>query len=214
DRGEQVDAEGCRAYQRRRGRAGLRVRRGILRGHESPLLPLIFGEYRRSRRSEIGRPEFPRGSSRSGESSRTRRIRKPMAAHTRANVTAEAVVVGAGPAGLTAAIALAVGGIETVLVAKRPERPDNRTSALLPGSVAALEVLGAWEACRAHAAPLRTIRLVDDTRRLLRAPEVSFSADEIDLDAFGHNIENRHLVVALEARAGALAHLVRIDAPA
>jgi 2-octaprenyl-6-methoxyphenol hydroxylase len=137
-----------------------------------------------------------------------------MAPQARANVAAEAVVVGAGPAGLTAAIALAVGGIETVLVAKRPERPDNRTSALLAGSVAALEVLGAWEACRAHAAPLRTIRLVDDTQRLLRAPEVSFSADEIDLDAFGHNIENRHLVVALEARAGALAHLVRIDAPA
>jgi 2-octaprenyl-6-methoxyphenol hydroxylase len=137
-----------------------------------------------------------------------------MAPQTRSNVTAEAVVVGAGPAGLTAAVALAMGGVETVLVAKRPERPDNRTSALLAGSVAALEVLGAWEACRAHAAPLRAIRLVDDTRRLLRAPEVSFSADEIGLDAFGHNIENRHLVAALEARAGALAHLVRIDAPA
>jgi 2-octaprenyl-6-methoxyphenol hydroxylase len=129
-------------------------------------------------------------------------------------LTAQAVVVGAGPAGLTAAIALAVGGVETVLVAKRPERPDNRTSALLAGSVAALEVLGVWDACRAHAAPLRAIRLVDDTRRLLRAPEVWFSADEIDLDAFGHNIENRHLVTALEARAGALAHLERIDAPA
>ena len=129
-------------------------------------------------------------------------------------LTAQAVVVGAGPAGLTAAVALAVGGIETVLVAKRPERPDNRTSALLAGSVAALEVLGVWETCRSHAAPLRTIRLVDDTRRLLRAPEVSFSADEIGLDAFGHNIENRHLIAALEARAAALAHLERIDAPA
>src|SRR5215468_2408725 len=137
-----------------------------------------------------------------------------MAAQPGSNVTAEAVVVGAGPAGLTAAIALAVGGIETVLLAKRPERPDSRTSALLAGSVAALEVLGAWEACRAHAAPLRAIRLVDDTRRLLRAPEISFSADEIGLDAFGHNIENRHLVAALEARASALAHLTRIDAPA
>jgi len=127
-------------------------------------------------------------------------------------LTAQAVVVGAGPAGLTAAIALAVGGIETVLVAKRPERPDNRTSALLAGSVAALTALGAWGACRAHAAPLRAIRLIDDTRRLLRAPEVSFSADEIGLDAFGHNIENHHLVATLQARAGTLAHLMRIDA--
>jgi 2-octaprenyl-6-methoxyphenol hydroxylase len=127
---------------------------------------------------------------------------------------AEAVVVGAGPAGLTAAIALAVGGIETVLVAKQPDRPDTRTSALLAGSVAALEVLGAWNACRAHAAPLRVIRLADDTQRLLRAPEVSFAAAEIGLDAFGHNIENKHLIAALEARAEKLAHLTRIDAPA
>jgi 2-octaprenyl-6-methoxyphenol hydroxylase len=127
---------------------------------------------------------------------------------------AEAVVVGAGPAGLTAAIALAVGGIETVLVAKRPDHPDTRTSALLAGSVAALDVLGVWDACRAHAAPLRFMRLADDTQRLLRAPEVSFAAAEIGLDAFGHNIENRHLVAALEARAAKLAHLARIDAPA
>src|SRR5262249_20284451 len=69
-------------------------------------------------------------------------------------------------------------------------------------------------ACRAHAAPLRVIRLADDTQRLLRAPEVSFAAAEIGLDAFGHNIENRHLIAALEARADELAHLTRIDAPA
>ena len=137
-----------------------------------------------------------------------------MARQTGAQISAEAVVVGAGPAGLTAAIALAVGGIETVLVAKRPEWPDTRTSALLAGSVAALEVLGAWDACRAHAAPLRVIRLLDDTRRLLRAPEVSFAASEIGFDAFGHNIENRHLNAALEGRAAQLAHLTRIDAPA
>src|SRR5215470_8365185 len=126
-----------------------------------------------------------------------------MAQQPGAQIAAEAVVVGAGPAGLTAAIALAAGGIETVLIAKQPERPDNRTSALLAGSVAALEVLGVWHGCRAQAAPLRTIRLVDDTQRLLRAPEVSFAADEIGLEAFGHNVENRHLIVALEARAGA-----------
>jgi len=129
-------------------------------------------------------------------------------------IAAEAVVVGAGPAGLTAAIALAIGGVETVLVAKRPEQPDNRTSALLAGSVAALKALGVWEACCGHAAPLRTIRLADDTQRLLRAPEVAFSAAEIGLEAFGHNVENRHLLAALEARAAALAHLARVDAPA
>ena len=46
--------------------------------------------------------------------------------------TASAIVVGGGPAGLTAAIALAAGGIETVLAGKRPSPADNRTTACSP----------------------------------------------------------------------------------
>ena len=46
-----------------------------------------------------------------------------------------------------------------------------------------------------------TMRIVDATARLVRAPEVRFAAAEIGLDAFGHNIENRHLLAALDARA-------------
>ena len=45
------------------------------------------------------------------------------------------------------------------------------------------------------------MRIVDATARLIRAPEVRFAAAEIGLDAFGHNIENRHLLAALDARA-------------
>ncbi len=87
-----------------------------------------------------------------------------------------------GPAGLTAAITLASGGIDTVLAGKRPERPDNRTSFLVAGSVTALATLGVWPLCEARAAPLKTMRIVDDTGRLWRAPEVKFEAQEIDLD--------------------------------
>src|SRR6185503_12649126 len=102
------------------------------------------------------------------------------------NLTAEVVIVGGGPAGLTAAIALAAAGIETVLVAKAAV-PDHRTTALMAGSVTALATLGVWEGCRAHAAPLKVMRIVDDTGRLMRAPEVCFAASEIGLEAFGHN---------------------------
>lgn len=123
----------------------------------------------------------------------------------------EAVVVGGGPAGLTAAIALAVGGVPTALVGRPPAATDNRTTALLAGSVTALSTLGVWPHCTEHAEPLRVMRLVDDTGRLWRAPEVSFAAAELGLDAFGYNIENRHLVAALEQRARALPALRRIE---
>jgi 2-octaprenyl-6-methoxyphenol hydroxylase len=127
-----------------------------------------------------------------------------------ADQSVDAIVVGGGPVGLTAAIALASCGVHTALIAQRRSGVDYRTTALLHGSVAALKALGVWQQCCSHAAPLRSIRLVDDTSRLLRAPEAYFSAEEIGLEAFGHNIENRHLLAALEARAKTLPSLLSI----
>jgi 2-octaprenyl-6-methoxyphenol hydroxylase len=123
----------------------------------------------------------------------------------------EVAIVGGGPVGLTAAIALAGAGVETALVARPAGAPDNRTTALLASSVTALDTLGVWQHCRDAAAPLRVMRIIDDTGRLLRAPEVHFAASEIGLDAFGFNIENRFLLAALNARARALASLTFIE---
>jgi 2-octaprenyl-6-methoxyphenol hydroxylase len=123
----------------------------------------------------------------------------------------DAAVVGGGPAGLAAAIALAQTGATTALIARRAPYADNRTTALLGGSVDFLQALDVWPRCRDQAAALQTMRLVDDTGRLIRAPEVRFSCDEIDLDVFGYNIENRLLMAAMEQRAAELAELTRFD---
>ena len=120
-------------------------------------------------------------------------------------------VVGGGPAGLGTAIALAESGAKTALIARRAPYADNRTTALLGGSVEFLQTLDVWPRCKDNAAALQTMRLVDDTGRLIRAPEVRFSASEIDLDEFGYNIENRLLMEALEQRAAELAALTRFD---
>ena len=127
------------------------------------------------------------------------------------SITYDVVVVGGGPTGLAAAVALAQTGARAALIARRAPYADNRTTALLGGSVDFLQGLNVWPRCKDNAAELQKMRLVDDTGRLIRAPEVRFSCDEIGLDAFGYNIENRLLVSALEERAAELSNLTRFD---
>lgn len=123
----------------------------------------------------------------------------------------DVAVIGGGPTGLAAAIALAQSGARTALIARRVPYGDNRTTALLGASVDLLQRLEVWPRCQDKAAPLQTMRLVDDTGRLIRAPEVRFSCDEIGLDCFGYNVENRVLMLALEERAAGLSGLTRFD---
>ena len=120
-------------------------------------------------------------------------------------------VVGGGPAGLAAAIAIAQTGAATALIARRLPYADNRTTALLGDSIGLLETLDVWRRCEDKAAALQVMRLVDDTGRLIRAPEVTFSSDEIGLDSFGFNIQNSVLLAAMEACAEQLPNLVRYD---
>src|SRR5205809_7953056 len=130
---------------------------------------------------------------------------------TAVSSTHGAAAIGGASDRLTAAIAPPQAGANTALIARRAPYADNRTTALLGGSVDLLQALDVWRRCADNAAPLQAMRLVDDTGRLIRAPEVRFSSDELGLDAFGYNIEHRALSAALEQRAAELSDLTRFD---
>jgi 2-octaprenyl-6-methoxyphenol hydroxylase len=112
-----------------------------------------------------------------------------------------------------AAIALASAGADTLLFAPPPPGADRRTTALLDGSVRVLSTLGLWSELAPHTAPLIRLRLVDGTRRLVRAPELTFEAEDVGLEAFGHNIENEILRGALRKAAAAQPDLRILDVP-
>jgi 2-octaprenyl-6-methoxyphenol hydroxylase len=95
-----------------------------------------------------------------------------------------AAVVGGGLVGLAAAVAVAKAGLDTIhLVPKGP--PDRRTSALMQPSVDYLKTAGLVDDAASIANPLTQIRIIDATKRLIRAPETLFDAAEIGLSAFG-----------------------------
>ncbi|MBS9476426.1 UbiH/UbiF family hydroxylase [Ancylobacter radicis] len=120
-------------------------------------------------------------------------------------------VAGGGASGLITALALAADGIDVTLVA--PARaPDPRTTALMDGSVKALEALGVWTLLKPNAAPLRIMRIIDGTKRLLRAPQVDFRSSELGLEGFAWNVENEALLAALDAVVAEQGRIRRVEA--
>jgi 2-octaprenyl-6-methoxyphenol hydroxylase len=121
------------------------------------------------------------------------------------------LIVGGGLSGLAAALALG-GSVEKVVnVAPLAAGADHRTTALLNSSLEFLDSLGIGAAIRRAGAPLATMRIVDDTRRLIHAPQVNFHASEIGLEAFGYNIANGKLAEILRP-AVAAAGIAFVDA--
>jgi len=113
----------------------------------------------------------------------------------------DVLVVGAGVCGLAAALGFARAGFDTVLAGAPEQLASGRTVALLDSSVRFLSRLGVEDDLKRLGAPLRSLRIVDDTGSLWRAPTIEFHAAQIGLSSFGWNIENVKLVNALAALA-------------
>lgn len=125
------------------------------------------------------------------------------------------VVVGGGLTGLLAALKLAKqaenDGTRLALVAPKREATDGRTTAMLMPTIAVLEELDLWEGMEDIAAPLRTMRLIDGSQRLIRAPMADFVANEAGLDAFGFNVPNAEMAALMEERLAASTAIQRFD---
>ena len=90
--------------------------------------------------------------------------------------SADVLIAGAGLAGLTAAFGFAQAGFDVVSSGPAERTGRGRTVALLDQSVAFLKSLGLWSSLQPQAAPLRALRLIDDTGALFPPRPVEFHA--------------------------------------
>lgn len=111
----------------------------------------------------------------------------------------DVAVVGGGPSGRIAALSLARKGLNTALIAPFEGSLDQRTTALWQKSLGLLKDLGIWEAIKPGAAPLKKMRMIDGSSRLVRAPETVFDSAELGIEEFGFNILNSELNKVLAA---------------
>lgn len=119
------------------------------------------------------------------------------------------IIVGAGPLGLMAALGLSNHYEKITLIG--PDAPkDGRTTAILSEGLQLLDEIGAWTGLVEKTAPLKVMRIVDGTQRLIRAPEARFDSSELKTDCFGHNIRNTDLLKALNDTLETRSNIIRI----
>ncbi len=122
-------------------------------------------------------------------------------------------MVGGGLAGLVTAYAVAKAGLETIHLAPAAP-PDHRTSALMVPSVKILRDLGLVEDPDDLGEPLRKIRIIDATNRLIRAPEALFDSADVNESAFGWNFANQAMSAQFARHLKALPNLNQLEASA
>src|SRR3984885_14127008 len=122
----------------------------------------------------------------------------------------DVLIAGAGLARRTAGAGMAKAGCAVVCCGAAERTGRGRTVALLDQSVAFLDSLGLWATLQSRAAPLRSLRLIDDTGAFFPPRPIQFHAAEIGLDAFGWNIENDLMAEALAASIAEIPGVKRV----
>jgi 2-octaprenyl-6-methoxyphenol hydroxylase len=133
---------------------------------------------------------------------------------------ADIIVCGGGMVGLTMGLALAQGGLRTVVAdAAKPSavldpKFDGRVSALAFASVRMLTALGVWRALEKDAQPIHEILVTDGKPGQAASPfSLHFDSGEVGAKSLGHIAENRHIRAALYG-AVARAKNLELVAPA
>lgn len=123
----------------------------------------------------------------------------------------EVLVAGTGPVGMTAALAFAQAGFRTAIAGPKASTTDGRTTAIMHPGLDYLESLSLGSFLESHGEPLRTMRIVDATQRLVRSPTVTFHASELELPAFGRNVANAELNAAFDAAISGMPQIDRVE---
>ena len=109
------------------------------------------------------------------------------------------IIIGGGMVGLTLACALKDTGLKIIVVERAEAEPrmslerDCRVSAIVAGTVAALEGIGVWPLVKDRAGPIDSMRIWDDQR----FGSIRFEAEEAGLEALGYIVENSVLSSAM-----------------
>jgi len=128
--------------------------------------------------------------------------------------TVEAVIVGAGMAGLTLAHALAGAGIEVAVVDRADPANftdaafDGRTTAIATGSANVLEGIGLWSDLAPKSCPIDTIRVSDGDALMF----LHFDHQEVGDEPLGYILENRDIRGPLLAGAAVRTDGIVVDA--
>ena len=126
----------------------------------------------------------------------------------RKKLKTDILVVGGGLNGLPLAIAVAGAGLDVVVLDREDPTAvventfDGRVSAIAHASRNLLKSIGVWEHVP-EAEPMLDIRITDGPSKLF----LHYDHRQLGDEPFGHMVENRHMRVALQARAREIENL-------